>query len=59
MGTLDIIGSDERKVGYFAGLIVNASPSTGREEINFVFDFAGISLFRDRGCYSLSMESII
>lgn len=50
---LDITGGDEKKVGYYAGLIVGRSSLV---EFLFLPPRSGISIFRDRSAYCSAME---
>ena len=62
MGKLDVIGGDERKIGYYAGLIVEfnfPTVSKMRQVLMGPAAIAGIVIFRNRGYHCISMESNI
>ena len=50
---LDITGGDEKKVGYYAGLIVG---HLSLIEFLFLHPHSGISIFRDRSTYCSAVE---
>ncbi len=52
-----VTGGDERKVGYYAGIIVN--PSSPKARILLICFRVGLSLFPLRICHRIVLESFV